>query len=154
MAVSTRRMNRRLQQNLPVVGGGAVGLGTTVGLRQFVDVQDGTDVAIVGQPGSLMHRLTRPSSAYGLGVGGLSGLLWVMGVGPDWLQDLYLGHAATAIPAGAASAAVPRTAAGGGSGDTATPQRAIRDTGRSNGQQSVGEFAPADGRSAMTDRAN
>lgn len=150
MAVNQRQMKRRLKNNVPVVGGGAVGLGTVVGLRQFVDVQEGATVSIVGSEGSLLARLSRPSAAYGLGVGGLSGLLWLADVGPNWLHDVYLGHAITSIPAGAASAAVPREPAGGGGGSGATQgmiQRSMQSPSSSAGD---GEFQPAGGQSAMT----
>lgn len=149
----SRRMQRRLKENVPIVGGGAVGLGTVVGLRQFVDVQEGATVSIIGSEGSMAARLTRPSTAYGLGLGGLSGILWLADIGPDWIQDAYLGHALTAIPAGAASAAVPVEPEGGNTASaTATRQRPVSESRPgSNGQ---GEFAPTGGRSAETQPAN
>lgn len=155
MAVSQRQMKRRLRNNVPVVGGGAVGLGSVVGLRQFVDVQEGATVSIVGSEGSMLARLTRPSSAYGLGVGGLSGLLWLANVGPNWLQDVYMGHAITAIPAGAASAAVPREPGDGGE-PQAMAQRAMRSmtggnsSSSTSGVSSGAEFQPAGGQSSET----
>lgn len=150
MAV-TQNLGRNVQQNLPAVGGGAVGIGGVAGLREFADLQNGQPFSLVGEPGSTVGRLTRPSVAFGLGAGALTGLLYLGGLGPNALEDFYLGHTLTAIPSGAVSAALPKEATSTSNGSTAAArrQRAMADTNRSNG-----EFSPSGGRSAGTTPAN
>lgn len=154
MAVSQRRIRRDIQSNLPLVGGGAVGVGGPATLREFADIQDGQPFSLIGDPGTTVGRLTRPSVAYGLGAGALTGVLYLGGLGPGALEDFYLAHTLTALPAGAASAALPKEAqnggGGGGGGNTqAASQRMVRERRqvRADGQ---GEFGPSGGQSADT----
>lgn len=156
MAVSQARMRRNVQDNLPIVGGGGVGVAAPAALREFADVQNGQPFSIIGDdPTSVVGRLSRPSVAYGLVGGTLSGLLWMADVGPSALQEFYIGHTLTALPAGAASAALPVEGSGGG-GETAQQQsQAQRMRRRSRSAPgSNGEFAAADGRSPETSPAN
>lgn len=132
-------VGRNIQRNAPEIGGGMVGVGAPVALREFADVQQGP---IVGDQGEMVARLTTPSVAYGLGAGTLTGILWAAGVGPNWLEDLYMAHTITAIPTGIASAVLPKEGGGGGGGGSAATVRrapAVADGGD--------EFAPADGAS-------
>lgn len=144
MAVQNTVM-RNLQANAPEIGGGMVGVGAPVALREFVDVQQGP--LVTGQ-GDLVARATTPSVLYGLGGGALSGLLWWAGVGPNWLEDLYLAHTVTAIPTGIASAVLPKGSGGGGGGSAAgvrrTQTRRVTADGGSEFDQ-TGEFSPAGG---------
>lgn len=151
MAVSTLRMRRNIDRTLPAIGGGGLGVAAPAALREFADVQDGQQFSLLGQPGSTIGRLTRPSVAWGLGMGSLTGLLWWADAGPSMLEDFYLAHTVTAIPAGAASAALPVEApssggGGGGSAQTVSPPRETR--------PSTNDFASADGTSPDTQPAN
>lgn len=143
-----------LRDNSSELAGGVVGVGAPVALRETVDVRGGQEFSLVGEQGSMLARLTRPSVAWGLGVGGVTGLLWLMDMGGRPLKDFYLTHSLTAIPAGAASALMPREASGGGGTGTA---RTRIDRATSNGETGGGgrgEFAPADGTSTETEPAN
>lgn len=154
MAIN-QNIGRNIESNLPTVGGGAVGVAAPAALREFADLQDGQPFSLVGDPSSAVGRLTRPSVAYGLGMGALSGLLYLGGIGPDTLEEFYLAHSLTALPAGAVSAALPKEASG--ASGAAARQRAMRETSTSqsgpsrNGQ---GEFSPSGGVSAETRPAN
>lgn len=151
----TQNLGRNVQDNLPTVGGGAIGVGATAAIREFADVQDGQPFSLVGDdPTSTIGRLTRPSVAYGLGAGALSGILYLGGLGPNSLEDFYLAHTLTALPSGAISAALPKEATDGGS--TASPQRPMRDTARQRQARQNGgsEFDPTGGTSAETMPAN
>lgn len=110
MAV-TSNVARNLSVAAPEIAGGMVGVGAPIALREFVDVQQGP--LVTGQ-GSMVERITMPSVVWGVGAGTVTGLLWWMDVGPDFLQDLYLAHTITGIPTGIASAALPKEASGGG----------------------------------------
>jgi len=149
-----QNIGRDLTRNLPMVGGGALGVGMPFGLREFADVQDGEAFSLLGNPGSTLHKLTRPSVAYGLGMGALTGALYLVSAGPDSLEDFYLAHSATAIPSGIASAVLPVEAPGGGSGQTAGMGRSRSSPSRSQQSQSASEFSPNGGRSPATQPAN
>lgn len=146
MAV-TSNLSRSVSENAPEIGGGVVGVGVPVTLRETLDMQDGQPFALVGEPGSIEHRLTRPSVAYGLGAGSLTGLLWMMGVGPRALEDFYLAHTLTAVSAGTISALMPKGGGNGGSTATATRGTGGGTATRQTTAQQDGEFAPAGGRS-------
>lgn len=147
MAVSTARMQRNVGRNLPSIGGGAVGIAAPATLREFADVQDGQEFTLLGDPGTTVGRLTRPSVAWGLGAGALTGVLYWMGAGPSALEDFYLAHTVTAIPTGLVSAALPREAPGGsGGGSTATPVAGRRTPSNETPSPSAdGDFSPVDG---------
>lgn len=152
MAVS-QAMGFDVQENLPQIGGGIVGVGAPAALRETADVQVGP---LVGDPGSTLARVSRPSVAWGLGVGGLTGALWAMDVGPDELHDFYLAHSLTAIPTGAISALLPKqapTAQARGSSPI-TSQRSIRESRPGSNGSTNGEFGPSGGQSQETAPAN
>lgn len=149
MAVSSA-MGFDVQKNLPQIGGGVVGVGVPVALRETMDTEVGP---LVGEPGSMLARVSRPSSAWGLGAGGLTGLLYALGVGPDSLQDFYLAHSLTAIPTGAASAFLPKGTGGTTAGTSSrTRQRMTQES--VGGNSANGEFGPSGGRNAETAPAN
>lgn len=149
----TQNISRSIQRNGPEIGGGVVGVGAPVALREFADVRNGEEVSLIDGQGEILSRLTRPSVAWGLGAGGLTGLLWAMDVGPRWLQDFYLTHAITGIPTGVGSALMPVEA-----GSTSTSAMSRLQSMMGNGQAtqdggSDGEFAPAGGSSTETQPA-
>lgn len=154
MAVSPARMRRNVESNLPTVGGAGFGVAAPATLREFADVQNGQPFSLVGQPDTVVGRLTRPSVAWGLGVGTITGLLWGLGAGPSMLQDVYLAHTLTAIPTAAASAAFPVEAMTGGtttaSGQAAGVSMPAERRPSSNGS----DFNPAGGQTPDTSPAN
>lgn len=94
--------------------GGVAGLGGTLGARMFLD-----------EPGA--DRFSQPSVMYGLGTGALATALWGIDttgtVNLDstlvrGTSDFFASHAATALPAGGASALLPKTGNSGGGGDS------------------------------------
>lgn len=113
------------------VTGAVTGVGAPLALRQTVDMRpDGTPRTLVGEPGTLLGRVWRPSAAWGIFGGGLTGLLSVadgmldMGMLPDDVSDFMMWHAITGVPTGVGMAAFPAEASGGGS--TAARQGAGR----------------------------
>lgn len=140
---------------VPMVGGGIVGVGGPLALREVADEQFGP---LAGVPGSILARLTTPSVLWGLGTGAATGALWALDVGPDALQKFYLTHSATSIPTAVASAAFPK--AGGSGGDAqAQRQRTLAETRPSSGSSpsangSRDEFAASGGTSPETQPAN
>lgn len=156
MAISQATLGRNIQRNLPMIGGAGVGVGAPATLREFVDVQDGQPFSIVGEPGSTLGRLSRPSVAWGLGAGTATGLLWWLTDDMNPLNDFLFAHTVAAIPTGAASAALPKEGSGGGgggSGQAARSQRVIREP-RSGSPSADGEFAASGGTSPGTQPAN
>lgn len=151
MAVSNGMgIGRALRRNAPEVTGGVVGVGAPVALREFADVRDGQAVSLIGEPGTTVGDLTRPSVAWGLGAGGLTGVLWLMDIGGPPFRDFYLAHALTGIPTGVAFLLLPREASGGGNGGgESLSQRAVQESRPS----SNGEFSPTDGESQETQPA-
>lgn len=136
-----QNLSRNVQENAPEIGGGMVGVGVPVALREFMDVSQGP--LLTGQ-GDIVARLTRPSVAYGLGAGAVTGALWFMDVGPDMANDFFLAHTATAVPTGIASAILPKEASSAaGSSPSASRARRTRQPAVSDGGS---EFAPAGGR--------
>lgn len=157
MAVS-QRAGFNIGENAPTIGGGVVGVGAPALLRETMDVQNGQEVSLVGDPGSTLARLSRPSAAWGLGVGAVTGALWSMNVGPSWFQDFALAHAIAAIPTGAVSALLPKQAASAQATAQARSQRALREPrpapAPSMPASQNGEFGPAGGRTQETSPAN
>lgn len=148
MSIAQQNIGRQVERNLPLVGGGAVGVGAPAILREFADVQNGQPFSLLGEPGSTLFRLTRPSVAWGLGAGAATGLLWMLSAGPDALEDFYMAHTITALPSGALSAALPVEASGNGGGgqqQSGMPRRV-----RESRATSDGEFEPSGGRSPDT----
>lgn len=138
-------IQQTVARNAPEIGGGVVGVGVPVALRETLDVRDGQVNNLLGEPDGILGRISRPSSAWGIGVGSLTGALWAMDVGPQWLHDFYLTHSITGIPTGIASAAMPRSVDGGsGGGSGATVSRSRRMT-RQSSDGETGDFDPADG---------
>lgn len=148
-----QNVGRTIRRNGSEIGGGVVGVGAPVALREFADVRNGQEVSLIEGRGEMLARLTRPSVAWGLGVGGLSGLLWAAGVGPRWLHEFYATHALTSIPIGAVSAAMPVTAGGGGGGGGGTQGTQGTISRSTPSSSSNGEFAPAGGTSPDTQPA-
>lgn len=149
MAVA-QNVSRAVQQNAPDIGGGVVGVGAPVALREFADVQNGKEVSLLGdEPDSPLSRATRPSVIWGVGAGMLSGLLWALDVGPSSFRDFYLTHTLTGIPTGVASALLPKTAAETSGSSQATPQRPLNEA-RPSRSRGISEFAPADGQTPDT----
>jgi len=149
---------QRIRENGPMLGGAGVGVGAPVALREFADVQDGQEMSLLGSPGSLEARLTRPSVLWGLGAGTVTGALWFMDVGPSWLQEFALGHALSGVPAGAVSAAFPVSAgSGSGSGSSSpsgrTPHPVPPAVGSGNSNNGS-DFDPAGGQIGEMERAN
>lgn len=157
MAVA-ENLARAIPRTGPEIGGSAVGIGLPVALRETVDVDGGEPVSLIGDPNSLVGKWTRPSVAWGVGVGGLTGLLWWLNMGGDEaLQDFYFAHTVTAVPTGLGSLLFPK--AGTGMGDTAvsalrraTEERDnnIRTSNTTDGQTPTsdsgdGDFEPSDG---------
>jgi hypothetical protein len=99
--------------NLEPIVGGSVGVGTTVALREMLDEEGG----LVGNPGTVLDRLTRPSVLAGLGGGILTGALWyldnegIMETTPFGVDNMFWAtHSVTATSSGAASALFPKAA--------------------------------------------
>lgn len=140
MAVN-QNLGMTVRENVPEIAGGAVGIGLPVTLRETVDVRNGQAVSLLGEPGSLLARLTSPSVSWGLGAGALTGALWWADVGGDTLKDFYMAHTVTAIPSGAVSALMPKEASGGGgSGQTRSLTR--QSTTSSTSSSTDGEKPP------------
>lgn len=140
--------------NMTTIGGGVVGVGAPALLRETADVQNGQAFSLIGDPGSTLARVSRPSVVWGLGVGGLTGALWVADVGPSWLHDFYMAHAITAIPTGAVSALLPKQAGASTAAASSRSQRALRESRPGSSPSGNGEFGPAGGRSQETSPAN
>lgn len=153
MAVGTVNLMRSARRNAPEIGGGVVGVGAPVALRELADVRDGREVSIIGEPGSLMARLTRPSVAWGLGAGSITGALWMLGAGPRWLQDFYLTHTLTGIPSGAVSALVPRESPTGGGAGAESRLMGDQRPGSRGSRGGGSDFDPAGGQSVETEPA-
>lgn len=154
MAISQRMVGNNVGDALPLISGGGVAAGAVAGLREFADVQGGQAFSLIGEPDTVWGRVTRPSVAYGLGAGTLTGLLFALDAGGDALQDFYLAHTAVALPAGAISAGLPKQGLGGpgfGGGEPQRP-RNVRST-RSTTSNGAGEFSPSGGMSAETSPA-
>lgn len=149
-ARAVRNPGRTVRNNLPEIAGGSVGIGAPLALRETVDVRAGQPMPLLGEPGSMLARWTRPSVAWGVGVGSLTGLLWWRDVGGRAFQDFSLAHAVTGIPTGVGSALLPKqTAAASGE-----EQRFLSDVrGMVSGSANDGEFAPAGGTSPETQPA-
>lgn len=153
MAVA-QNLGRTVSRNAPEIGGGIVGVGVPVLLRETVDVRDGQAFSLAGDPGSMLAKLTRPSVAYGVGAGGLTGALYLAGIGPKMLHDFYLTHSITGVATGIGSALVPKEAAPGGGGSGATARARTLTESTKTGGSGNGEFSPSGGRSAETTPAN
>lgn len=127
---------QRLSDNAPELSGGVTGVGGTVALREFLDINaDGTANNLLGSSGSTLARVSRPSTAYGVGTGlaALAGW-WLTGRGA--LNDYLLAHGITGIPSGAVSAALPKQA----SGSTATTSaRGTRTRSRSTTRRATAD---------------
>lgn len=134
-------VGRNLQENIPELGGGVVGVGVPIALRERVDLETGP---LVGDPGTIPARLSTPSVAWGLGMGSVTGALWLLEVGPEWVQDFSLAHAATGIPTGIGSALLPKAASDDDGGGGSAQTRLGRSTSPSG---AAGEFDAADGAS-------
>lgn len=148
-----------VNENLDSIAGGTVGVGAPVVLRETADVRGGEPISLLGAPGSALARATRPSVAWGVGVGSLTGALWWMDVGGKALQDFYLAHTVTGIPTGLASALMPKQVGSGSAGEQVVRSLSELRPGSTgspnNGEsQSSDEFAPADGTSPDTQPAN
>lgn len=128
-------IGQRLSRNAPEIGGGITGVGGTVALREFADVQMGP---LLGTAGTTLGRISTPSVAYGLGTGLLAlGGWWTLGRGSS--KDFLLAHGITALPSGAVSALLPKsgtttTAAAAGRSRTRTRTRATRRATADGGQ--------------------
>lgn len=146
----TPNVGMDVRQNFPAIGGGAVGVGAPAVLREFADVQNNQPFSLIGDPGSMLHRISRPSVVWGLGVGGVSGALYMVSAGPEALEDFYLAHALTSIPTGVLSAIFPaepcptEPVPEAASGMDRVPQE---NRPSSNGSS---EFSPSGGRSQET----
>lgn len=107
--------------------GGVTGVGGTVALRQTMDKKGG----LLGDPGSLLDRLTRPSVIYGVGTGALAGGLYWMDENrradttPFGIDNTFWGtHALTGVTSGTVSALLPATVSPDGTnGGTQTVTR-------------------------------
>lgn len=129
---------------LEPVAGGTVGVGATVALRETVDERGG----MLGKPGSLLDRLTRPSVLAGVGGGVITGALWyldnerIYNTTPFGVDRSFWGtHALTAISSGAASALYPKPASSGSGGtQTKTQTRTLSPTNT----EPAGGSQPAD----------
>lgn len=115
------------------VGGAVTGVGAPLALRRTVDVRpDGTPRTLVGEPGTLVGRVWRPSAAWGIIGGGLTGLAHVaddmldLGLLPDDVSDFFMWHAITGVPTGVGMAAFPEEGAGG-AGTARTSGRTLRE---------------------------
>lgn len=146
---------------LQPAAGGVLGVGGTVALREMFD-QDG---GLMGDQGTLLDRVTRPSVIYGVGSGAVAGALWYLDdsrmmnttLGPID-NSLYATYSLTGVSSGAASALFPVDASGspsngGNEGNeqsfTMTRSNGAEDLADAEGSppdaggQSSGEFAPA-----------
>lgn len=135
----------------PEVGGGVSGVGGVVALRETVDVLGGQQTTLVGEPGTTLGRLSRPSVAWGLGGGSLGALWWgldaMTGVDmiPDLAADFGLWWGLTGIPAGLASALMPKqpTTSGGSTAAASASRRPLREATTDGGSSSDDSSFPA-----------
>lgn len=122
--------------------GGVAGLGGTLGARMFLD-----------EPGA--DRFQQPSVMYGLGTGALATALWGLDTTGTFnldsnlvrgTSDFFATHAATALPAGGASALLPKTGNTGGGGNSQSLSSFFND-----GQSQMGSRAMTNGGQDMAD---
>ena len=143
---------------LEQLSGGVLGVGGTVALREFADIENGQERHFMGAPGSVEARLTTPSAAFGLGSGALAGALWYADknriadttpFGVD--RSLWASWAVTALASGVTTAIFPKHGSGstgGASSQSVSSSMAPADTAPAGGgSDSSGDYAPAGGNS-------
>lgn len=122
------------------IAGGVAGLGGTLAARMFLD-EAGAD------------RFRQPSVMYGLGTGGVATALWgldatgTFDLDMNILQgtsDFFASHAATALPAGGASALLPKTGNTGGNGGSQSLSEFFNEAG-GNGARRLTDGQGGDG---------
>lgn len=125
---------RRFDGMTAEVAGGVTGVGVPVVLRETVDDEVGP---LLGESGTTLARVTKPSAAWGIGGGAATAALWwadmtvLMDRIPDGASEFFMWHAMTGIPTGVASAVL----GDGGGGELAEPgtRRRLEETGGGGG---------------------
>lgn len=131
---------RRTQRMVPEIAGATSGVGIPVVLRETVDEEMGP---LIGEEGTTLGRVGRPSAAWGIFGGLTSGAVWWvdgplgMDVVPDTLSDFLMWYAVTGVPTGIASAALPKNSGGGAEAasepGTSSAGRSLRDVSSNSG---------------------
>lgn len=132
---------------VPQVTGFATGVGVPLVLRNTLDLRDdNTPRNLLGDPDTILGRVSRPSSAAGIGGGALAGAAWwandVMGMDvlSERVSRFMFWSAASGITAGVGSALLPKEMGGNSGGNGGGSPQAARSLREASSSNSRGEF--------------